>query len=173
MGQLLKLFFILLFPFIAFSQSDSLDLLRNKKWTPEGRNWFGDSIVVLAPVKLGIDTTGFTDEKKERILLLYPWGEKLWIDSTGEFQHSDYMYCPVGETWRDMNSFKLDSGIVTVEYRYVTWEQPRPEFSMMRYQVKKWNESQILLERIEENIPVVKPIKIEQWIHWNRLREEK
>ena len=122
---------------------DSLDILTSKNWRTKGA-WFGAATVTLEPIAL-LSTAGLNPN--ETVLALeQDYGERIAFDRSGAVNYSDPMDCPVGETLRDLLTFRMARGLVHFEYKLKPWAGNWTLYSST-YAIAQWSASGITLTR--------------------------
>lgn len=134
---------------VSVAQTDTLNLLLGSDWQVEG-DWFGSEKVILKPIdKLpDIKSKSISNQEKEKRIEIWREkmdGERLSFYDQGNLYYTYNIYCPVGETLKDVRSFTFRKGLVFVEFKKWRWNEKVENYQSLFYEVNKWAKDEIIL----------------------------
>ncbi|WP_055446553.1 hypothetical protein [Lacinutrix mariniflava] len=78
----------------------------------------------------------------------FDYGESLVFDSISNVKYQLRTSCPVGNTYFEINNFKLHQNKVVIHFNKRSWKKPKSEeIYWYIYDIVKWNENEIVLTK--------------------------
>lgn len=130
---------------VTTTKEKYLKVLCASNWTME--SWFDKDTVKLTPiVKPELVTEPDTIVKFP--IARYEYGMHFAFDSAGRFNFEYAVFCPVGMTMYDVQSFRIKGKKVYVEYcSYVFGPEPVKEYKSTVFKITDFSSSSIVMKR--------------------------
>jgi len=130
---------------VTTTKEKYLKVLCAKNWNVE--SWFDSAMVRLTPV-VKSETISEGDSVIKLPVAHYEYGMHFSFDSLGRFKFEYAVFCPVGMTMYDVQSFRIKGKKVFVEYcSFPFGPEPVKEYKKAVFKITEFSSTSIVLKR--------------------------